>query len=884
MTAGRLVAACWALALLLAAPASADLASLKAACAPRDAAGDGSLPYVFCDDGVPPSGGTEPNPGAVRAVAVPQRYDGFAGLPPKAAPDPASGADANGDIALDVDVTLPDPALNPPPEAGYPLMVMMHGCCAGSKRSSEADRVDARGEAWHYSNAWFASRGYVVLTYTARGFTNGNGEGSTGQTQLDSRRYEINDYQYLAAQLADDPFFRIDPARVVVTGGSYGGGFAWMALTDPTWRSPGGRELRLAAVAPKYGWTDLVESLVPNGIEPRATDGSTAASPLGAPKRSIVAGLFLSGRTGLPAVAGSHATFPDEIDAALVCLNSIDPFEANPLCGRTLQETLPEFVADRSAYYQDEFFARVRGGERVPVFSAGTLTDPLFPSAEHRRMAERLKSEAGGDYPIQEYYGDYQHFTQNKAMEWGDVCAGDEPHVCRRGETDRLRVGITTRLNRFIDYYARPPANPDEPAPRFDVTASLQVCPQNADDVTPLAEPGLRFNAPTFADLAPGTLRLELPGERTTTNLALPNPHAFAADPVLNAVANGNRCPVATDDAGPGVAVYDSAPLEQDVTMIGAGRALVPHSGSGSGIMLAARLYDVAPDGTALMVDRGLRTGVRPEETTELLLRGNGWRFPRGHRIRIELAQDDEPYVRASTQPSSLTLRGVTLELPVREAGPSVRLEAPERASDGGDSRLFGVRVEPATEERTGTARIEVEARSSRGRGFRRVRDDVTSGALRFRGLFGRTYELRARAIDVRGVPGPWARAQTIVPLDDSRGTRALRYSGHWSRVRARSAYGQRLSRSSERGAELRLRFRGRRVDLIGRRSPRGGRAVLVLDGRRRTVSFRSRRIEPRAVIASLPVRTGRAHELRLRVLGRGRVEVDAIAVLDRRP
>ena len=49
------------------------------------------------------------------------------------------------------------------------------------------------------------------------------------------------------------------------TGGSYGGGFAWLALTDPMWSSPGGKEMKLAATAPRYGWTDLVYSLVPNG-------------------------------------------------------------------------------------------------------------------------------------------------------------------------------------------------------------------------------------------------------------------------------------------------------------------------------------------------------------------------------------------------------------------------------------------------------------------------------------------------------------------------------------------------------------------------------------------------------------------------------------------
>ena len=875
------------LALVAAAPASADLASLKEACEVRDAApgdrADGlALPYVFCDDGLPDAGGTQPNHGAVRALAVPQRYQGHVGLPPMASPQPESGAGSDGNVALDVDVTMPDAQRFPPGEEGWPLVVMMHGCCAGSKRSSEADRVDARGEAWHYSNAWFASRGYVVLTYTARGFVDGQGRGSTGQTQLDSRRYEINDYQHLAGQLADDPFFHVDPQRVVVTGGSYGGGFSWMALTDPTWASPGGRDMRLVAAAPKYGWTDLVESLVPNGIEPRATDGSTAGSPLGAPKRSILAGLYLSGKTGLPSLPGAHATFPPEVDAALVCLNSIDPFAGNPLCGSTLAHTLPSFVHDRSAYYQNEFFARVRDGERVPVFSAGTFTDPLFPTAEHRRMAERLKAEGGGSYPVQEYYGDYQHFAQNKPTEWADLC-GDDHHRCARGERDLRRAGITSRLNSFLDHYARPAANRREPEPDFDVTASLQVCPANESDVTPLAEPGLRFTAPSYDDLAPETLRVDLPGARFTTFAALPNGHARAADPIVNQVLNHNSCPIAEDEPGPGVASWDSQPLAEDVTTIGAGKLTLPHTGSGSGIVLAARLYDVFPDGRALLVDRGVRTGVEPTGTTVLDLSGAAWRFEAGHRIRVEVAQDDEPYLRLSTQPSSLTIDGAGLDLPVRSQGPAVALDAPELATDSGDSRLFGVEISPSSGERTGIDRYELQVRESERRGWRRVpaSDD---GRLRFRGFYGRTYRLRARAVDHRGVPGPWADARTVVPLDDRRGTRALRYRGHWSHPRAREAYGARLSRSTRRGDELRLRFRGRRLWLVGRRSARGGRALVIIDGRRRIISFRARRTRPRAVLLDVPVRGRGVHELRLVSLGRGRVEVDAVGVLDRRP
>src|SRR5207237_1089672 len=74
------------------------------------------------------------------------------------------------------------------------------------------------------------------------------------------------------------------------------------------------------------------------------------------------------------------------------------------------------------------------------------------------------------------------------------------------------------------------------------------------------------------------------------------------------------------------------------------------------GLELNARLYDVFPNGTAVLVDRGPRR-ISPDEAASGVvtyqLHGNGWRFPAGHRIRLELAQDDDPYLKRSAVPWS---------------------------------------------------------------------------------------------------------------------------------------------------------------------------------------------------------------------------------------
>jgi len=664
--------------LACAAAAQAEIpAALKSSCVVRTAAP--GYTFEYCNDGNTTTFGRTPNVGGVRGVRVPAKYDGFEGLPPKAA-DATSvpGSDADGFVTLDVDISRPT---TPAPPGGYPLIAFMHGCCAGDKNAWQRPDFGS-GETWHFNNAWFASRGYVVLNYTSRGFrAQGGAGGSTGETELDSRLFEINDFQHLAGQVADDPFFNVNPQKVVPTGGSYGGGFAWMALTDPKWASPGGQDMKLAVSAPRYGWTDIVYSLIPNGHHSQypgdlpAFDGSDSRSPFGIPKQSIVSILYGTGQFG--------ATFTPAVDESFLCLFAPEPFETAPQCQDPIANILPLFISDRSAYYQNQWFARIASDPsyRIPIFNAATLTDPLFTPVENLRMSNRIQATVPG-YPIQQYFGDYQHFVQNKAKEWGDLCGADH-HVCTIADypggdvnatpAGLYRVGVTTRLNRFVDHFTKPAGNPSEPQPSYNVTTALQICPQNASAEFPANEPGPTFTAGGFFKLAPHTLRVDIGGTQTTTNDVEPNPHASQADPLTNVFINGGRCPIHTAPAGPGVAVYDSQPLTERATMIGATRLTVDYAAStAQGVQLNARLYDIFPDGTQVMVDRGPYRVVSATGPATFELHGNAWRFEPGHRLRLELSQDDSPFLKTSEVPSTIAVNGVKLRIPVREQQPPV--------------------------------------------------------------------------------------------------------------------------------------------------------------------------------------------------------------------
>ncbi len=159
---------------------------------------------------------------------------------------------------LDVTVTLPERRTR----RALPLVVFLHGFLTTKgeylSETREGTGTDRGGEAYKtvaWNNVWFASRGYAVLNYSARG----HGE-SGGSIDLASRNTEVRDTHHLTGLLADDiarrdRLARIAPKKVAAIGGSYGGGQTWLlvgtrgegARQYGSWRSPGGRDVRLAA-------------------------------------------------------------------------------------------------------------------------------------------------------------------------------------------------------------------------------------------------------------------------------------------------------------------------------------------------------------------------------------------------------------------------------------------------------------------------------------------------------------------------------------------------------------------------------------------------------------------------------------------------------------
>src|SRR5262245_14935649 len=152
-------------------------------------------------------------------------------------------------VPLDVNVTLP-----PPDQTGpFPLIVDLHGWGLSKAGGPQVARAKA---------------GYVVVSYTARGFGQSCGSAASrapdptladpdvcakrGWIRLADARYEAHDTQHLAGLLADEGL--VLPTKIGITGASYGGGQSMILaalknrvmLEDGTlvpWKSPNGLDM-----------------------------------------------------------------------------------------------------------------------------------------------------------------------------------------------------------------------------------------------------------------------------------------------------------------------------------------------------------------------------------------------------------------------------------------------------------------------------------------------------------------------------------------------------------------------------------------------------------------------------------------------------------------
>lgn len=639
---------------------------------------------------------------------------------------------------LDVDLTKPAQSTG----STHPLIVMLHGFGNNKHEWESLTNQGDGADKYDWNSHWFSQHGYYVLTYTARGFGDpgptSSYEPSTppgsstaplppnSQIHLKSRDTEVKDTQWLAALVAYS-FPDVDPNRVAVSGGSYGGGESWTQASQAQWTFPHEHDstlpiLQLQVAVPKYPWTDLSYSLAPNGhpgpwslesasqanqqppgtvtppagycdVDQSLSDDPCYSSSQGHPESDTGSGnpfgvvkfsytqLFFSwGHTvsdnGTPG-GGFQADDPCDLlrpapadSWYTTAVVTGEPYSSAPGVdngnGAQIRHGLTEC---RSAYYQDEGWkAQASGPRRVAVFSIQGWTDDLFTPVESFRQFKYLKS-LDPNWPVEVALADVGHpRAKNNPDTW---------HYLNQQAWQWLQSNIGGSHDHQSNI------------------ASLQTVCDNGPGAENPNDPNQNITATSPEALSNGKISITYgQGGSTTSDTADPN--GAADDPIANAATSqvfprpGN-CP---PSAGPAPYTAVSAPLTKDRIYVGLGSVTVPsYTLTGTTAQLDARVWDVPPGpaanqaggpqcqqpplppGCPVLITRGsYRLDVQggydaPSGQIRIPLFGNQYDFPVGHKIRLDLTQQDAPYLRISNVPSKIMFDSPTLTLPTRQSG-----------------------------------------------------------------------------------------------------------------------------------------------------------------------------------------------------------------------
>jgi Acetyl xylan esterase (AXE1) len=552
---------------------------------------------------------------------------------------------------IDINVGFP-PAPASGPDGNFPIVGMFHGW-GGSKVSVT-------------SGGWIAD-GYAVFSMSDRGWGNSCGGTDPKRTQpvcangynhLMDTRFEVRDAQEVFEALADRAATGggggeglIDPQRIGVTGGSYGGGIsmALAALKDRKmieagdgtlipWVSDGGKAMRIAAAQPDIPWTDLAYSLQPNGhtLDYVVDSPYMARGRIGVMKQSFVAGLYATGQA-----TSNYAPPGTDPDADLTqwyaSINAGEPYDQNPLS----EDIVDEITTHHSSYYIDDSVAP------APLLISNGFTDDLFPADEAIRFYNRTRATHPGT-PVSLIFSDHGHQRgQNKVPD----------------TTFRSR-----QLHAWFDYYVKGGG----PAPFQGVQTLTQTCGGPSGGATgAFDDPNtdLPFQAATWAQLAPGEVRLSGP----TVQIVAPeitDQAGQAFDPIAG---GGDPCATAPGDDQAGAASYRLAPAPAGgFTVMGSATIVADLNSPSPTSQLAARLEDVnTSTGDETLIARGI---YRPEinsgtqSTRQVFqLHPNGWKVEAGHVVKLELLPADQPYGRNSNGQAAVTVSNLELRLPVLE-------------------------------------------------------------------------------------------------------------------------------------------------------------------------------------------------------------------------
>jgi predicted acyl esterase len=530
-------------------------------------------------------------------------------------------------VPLDADVTLPATGKGP-----FPTIVMLHGW-NGSKTSFETSIAAGNGnETFDYNNIYFAQHGYAVLNYSARGWGRSCGAVSSrtepgckeGWIHLADQRYEAHDTQYLLGKLVDEKIAKA--GALGVTGISYGGGqsieLAYLKnrVRLPggefvPWTSPAGKHLQIKAAYPRWPWSDLVNALEPNGrfLDTEVAPLDQSFEPIGVEIQSYVTGLFGTG-TVEGYVAPPGVDPEADLSKWYTLVNAGEPYAIEA-------EALAKQLYDYHSGYSIPL-----SGKPAPMLLESGWTDDLFPVEQSLRAYNQIRAKHG-----------------QVALMVGDL--GHSPGTNKVNTDHAFNEQAASFFDARLKHQGAAPAT-------GSVTAYTQTCPTEAPAEGP-------FTASSWAGLHPHSVSFGSTTAQTFTS-AGGNPLIAAEfDPIVTSEA----CKSVSAEAEPDTANYTTT--SSGFTMLGLPTVKADIKTTGVFGEIDARLWDVTPSGEQRLISRGVyRLGENQTGTITFQLHGNGYLFPAGDTVKLQLLGRDAPTYRASNGVFTVEASNVTVTLP----------------------------------------------------------------------------------------------------------------------------------------------------------------------------------------------------------------------------
>jgi predicted acyl esterase len=507
----------------------------------------------------------------------------------------------------------------------------------------------------------FVKAGYVVLTYTGLGFPSSGCkitlddpeyDGKAGKQMVDvlagARDYtEGGVTKRLHVVSQESPG---DP-RVGMIGGSYGGQIQYAVAEQ---------DKRVDALIPIITWNDLSYSLAPNNTG--FAHGVTYRTP-GVAKKEWIDLFFGEG-------------IVDGVEGA-----TADPSRVGPPCPNFADQACPGVAGLQTLGYPDDATLELARHASVESYvrkvTAPTLVvqgqkDTLFNLQEAVATYRTLKAQGTP--------------TRMIWQSWGHSHSTPAPGELDFGAASLRSSYLGSRFLDWMNHYVRGDANAPV-GPQFSYFrdwVKYDTSPAHAgtaiakayatrDKFTETPTHSLYL---TGSDGLTASRKAVVAGTASYAN-APGAPTSYSETSGLE----GNQVNQPPRDAPGTFAAFTTPVLAHPVDLVGSSQLTLHLSapvaaqsqaaGPAGKLVLFAKLYDVAPDGTQTLHNR-LISPVRVADVTrpvDVELPAVAQRFPAGHRIRLVVAASDAAYAgNAAVQPVTITTSPSapgTLRMPV---------------------------------------------------------------------------------------------------------------------------------------------------------------------------------------------------------------------------